>query len=100
MVVTKLFALVDQNELVVHIASFDWDFRDFGPVELRFGNEKVHCRYVASGTEMNEAVLKLALDDPRYETVSAVAKKYDDSSGIVLIERSPAATNDVTRGKR
>lgn len=95
MVITKLFPFSDRNELIIHIASYDWDFQNFGPVCLKIGKETIHCRYTGSGTQSNEAVLKLVLDDPRYTSVATVAKKYEEFSGPVVVERSTAATNDV-----
>jgi hypothetical protein len=100
MVVTKLFPFVDQNEIIIHIASYDWDFQNFGPVDLKIGNESIHCRYTGSGTQSNEAVLKLALDDPQYTSVATVAKKYGEFHGAVVVERSTTATNDVSDGER
>lgn len=87
MIVTKLFPFRESNELVVHINSFDWEFQEFGPVKLVFGCESVNCQYVASGSQSDEAVLKLMLDDSSYGSVADVAEKFTTFDEPVLICR-------------
>ena len=88
MIVTRLFPISESNELVVHINSFDWEFQVFGPVKVVFGDESVSCRYIGAGTQSDEAVLKLKLDDSKYRSVTDVAQKYAKFDGQVEIRRS------------
>ena len=87
MIVDKVLSLSDRQRLIVHIHSFDWEFSNYGPVVLQFGDASVHCRYVASGVEHDQPVLELIPQDScRYtvETISQMITEFGGTDGEQL----------------
>ena len=86
-VVTKLFALRESNELMAHLASFEWDFQEFGHVRLVFGGESIECRYTAFGNQSGEPVVRLTLTDSSRQNAVELARTFDGWDGPVELVR-------------
>ena len=87
MVVKQLFALKDKQRLFIHIESFNWNFENFGPVFLDFGNCSIKCRYTAFSNQAGQPVLELALQDSVCGNVEEVALMFEKASEEVLLNR-------------
>ena len=83
MIVTKMFPLSESSEFIVHLESMDWDFQRFGRVKLVLPHKSVSCRYVGFGTQSDEAVLKLRLEDGSEDSVETIVRGFAEAVGPI-----------------
>jgi len=85
--VENIFAIKDQDRLLVHLATFNWDFSRFGPVFLVVGESRIKCKYTAFGNHQCSPVLTLCLDDSEFSNVSEVARLFIECGAAELLPR-------------
>lgn len=92
MLIKQLFVLNDSQRIFVHIESFNWDFKNFGPVLLDFGDYKLRCIYTAFSNQNNHPVLELAVQDSSCNSVEEVKTMFNKAPGEVFLRRFPQET--------
>lgn len=96
--VTAVFPIKERGWLVAHLdpaASADWDWKSFGPVDLRLGEKRLRMRYAGSGTACRSGpgsedipFLILVPADARYTTIDDVERLIGETSlSRIYVER-------------
>lgn len=85
-----IFVIGDQRQLIVHLASFEWDFTPGLTVELSQGDISIVTRQVGSGNHEGRAVLVLAPLESWVEAEDAVCRmrKTDEKPITLSLKRS------------
>lgn len=85
--VVAAYAIPDQDQLIVHLASFDWEFERYGLVKLVIGNDEFDMRYVGSGNLEGKATLILETCE-HSPTVNEIEYALKDHTGAIRVVRS------------
>ena len=88
MIVKRLFAISENQELWVFLNSFDWDFTQHGPVILQIDDKEIRCHSFSCSNVDNTAVLILRLQDSNFPDVEEVAKIFNKCTKTVHLRRN------------
>lgn len=83
--VSRMFIWDDRELVVVHLASFAWDFRLGRCIKLVQGRTTVEARQVGSGNHEGHAMVALVPVD-RWQDVAGVLHGMSVSGEPILIE--------------
>jgi len=85
--VKKVFAIEDEHCLLVHLDSFDWDFRSYGPVSIGCENQWIRARFIAGGNVEGDPVVRLVLSEEGFGALEEIAQRLTEltAKGVFLV---------------
>lgn len=93
-IIKELFPIREQEIIIAHLNTFDWDFDNFGDVFLCFGNQRIKMRYVASGNHEGNPTLSLKLCDPRFSSIEEIFAEIKNANAACSVERETDESRD------